>query len=98
MNKRGLIGTIVIVGILLVAGFFWFVGEYNSEEEVECVKIQTTCCPCNMGGEEKCVLENEVDDYSVNLSECPENQFCMAMFNCKIESCEYINGECVGVK
>ncbi len=97
MNKRGLIGTIVIMGILVVAGFFWFVEEYNSEEEIKCVKIRTTCCPCNMGGVEKCVLENETEKYEINLSECPEDKVCMAMFNCQIESCEYVDGKCVAV-
>ena len=97
-RKKGLIGTIVLIGILLVVGFFWFVEEVgDGENEVECVNVQTTCCPCSMGGEEKCVLANEVDKYETNLSECPENQFCIAMFNCQIESCEYIDGECVAV-
>ncbi|MFH1291263.1 MAG: hypothetical protein ABIH79_01775 [archaeon] len=96
MDKKGLIGMIVIAGILLVVGFFWFVGETNlNEESIECVKIQTTCCPCNMGGEEQCVLASEVTKYKENLSECLENGVCIAMFNCQIESCEYVDGECV---
>ncbi|MDH3352977.1 MAG: hypothetical protein OEL87_00840 [Nanoarchaeota archaeon] len=100
MNKRGLFGTITIVGILLVVGFFWFVAQYNSQDKIDsvkCVKVQTTCCPCNMGGQEKCVLESEARDYEINSSECLENKACVAMFNCQIESCEYIDGECVAV-
>ena len=99
MNKKGLIGTVLVVGVLLVVGFFWFVGETDFDEEVErkmeCVKVRTTCCPCNMGGEEKCVLANEVGEYEANLSECPENPVCIALYGCQIESCEYVEGECI---
>ena len=87
---------IILAGLLLVVRFFWFVEETNlNEESIKCVKIQTTCCPCNMGGEEQCVLVSEAEDYSANLSECSENGICVAMFNCKIESCEYVDGGCV---
>ncbi len=106
MDKNGLIGMIIVGGVLLVLGFFWFVGapnghdpagpEWKSEEEdVKCIKVQTTCCPCNMGGQEKCVLESEVEKYEMNLSECSENLVCIALYACQIESCEYIEGGCV---
>ena len=97
MKKRVLIVAIVVLVILFVTGFFWFIVGNNSEEEVSCIKIQTSCCPCNMGGQEKCVSETEVDKYKINLSDCPEHQSCIAMFNCQIESCEYIDGECVAI-
>ncbi len=97
MNKRGLILGVIIIGILLVVGFFWFVDEWNSgEDKGECVKVKTTCCPCNMGGKEKCVLVSEAERYKNNLSECSEGLICAAVYNCKIESCEYVEGECVG--
>ena len=35
MNKRGLLGLIIVMGVLLVVGFFWFVGEWNSDEKDE---------------------------------------------------------------
>ncbi|MEA3248323.1 MAG: hypothetical protein U9Q73_01315 [Nanoarchaeota archaeon] len=101
MNKTGLIGMMIIAGILLVVGFFWFVGErgFGEEEENEiggeCVKVRTTCCHCNMGGVEKCVLESEVEEYEANLSECSKNPVCTALYACQIESCEYFDGECV---
>jgi len=97
MNKRDLIGLVIIVGILLVMGFFWFI-EWDDEKDlgdVECVKVQTSCCPCNMGGEEKCVLESEIKEYEEKLLKCSEGLICAAVFNCAIESCEYIGGECV---
>ena len=94
MDKKGIIGIIILVGIVLVVGFFWFVGEMNGEK---CVKVQTTCCPCNMGGEEICVLKSEVEDYEMNSSECSPTVLCSAVFSCEIESCEYAGGECIAV-
>ena len=96
MDKRGLIGLIIVVGVLLVVGFVWFVGELGGDVEEECVKVQTTCCSCNMGGSEKCVLVSEVDEYRKNLFECSDSMLCAAVYNCEIESCEYVDGECVG--
>jgi len=93
MDKKGLVGLIVVVGILLVVGFVWFVFQVGGEG---CVNVRTSCCPCNMGGTEKCVLASEVGEYEKNLSECSENMLCSAVYNCKIESCEYVDGECVG--
>ncbi|MCK5320984.1 hypothetical protein KAJ38_00215 [Candidatus Pacearchaeota archaeon] len=96
MDKKGFVGLIVVLGVLLVVGFFWFIGEKGfNEENVECVKVRTTCCPCNMGGKEKCVLASEVKEYEVNLSECPEDLVCLAVYSCEIESCGYIDGKCV---
>ena len=113
MNKKGVLIEIIVVGVLLVVGFFWFTYQSGLEnglkneslsdvlkEKVdeyleECVKVQTTCCPCNMGGVEKCVLKSEVEEYEIDPSDCSENLFCTAMFNCQIESCEYIDGDCV---
>ena len=106
MGKNGLVGLVVVLGVSLVVGFFLFVGAPNGSdsagpewdggrEEVECVKVRTTCCPCNMGGKEKCVLASEVEKYEVSLSECPEDLVCLAVYGCEIESCEYVDGKCV---
>ena len=87
MNKRGLLGTVVAVGVLLVVGFFWFVGEMNGAECSDCVKVQVGCCPCNMGGVEKCVPKSEEAEYLDRLENCSEQTICAAVFNCEIESC-----------
>jgi hypothetical protein len=116
MNKKGIVVEIVIIGILLVVGFFWFTRESGLENgldnetlgeavndklrdytEGECIKVQTTCCPCNMGGKEECVLKDKADEYKINPSECSENLVCAAMYNCQIESCEYVDGKCIAV-
>ena len=83
MNKKGLIGMIVIVGFLLIGGFFWFVGEWNSEEEIKCVPA--SCCHAI-----ECVLKNEAP----NCSETMCSMVCSGPLDCGAGSCEYINGEC----
>jgi hypothetical protein len=95
----------LVFGILvlgLAVGFFWLDEEIEeeastNESEVECVKIRTSCCPCNMGGKEACVLASEVEEYEEKLSECSEGLICAAVYNCEIESCGYVEGECVAV-
>ena len=93
MNKNGFFTGLIILVVLLAVGFFWFTSQMDGDEE--CVKVQTTCCSCNMGGSEECVLASEVGEYEMNLSECSPTVLCSAVFNCDIESCEYVDGECV---
>lgn len=84
--------TLLLIFLTLVIFFCIGLGD---NDEGECVKIQTTCCGCNMGGEEKCVLKDEVGDYEKNLSGCSPTVLCSAVFNCEINSCEYVGEECV---
>ncbi|MFH0808830.1 MAG: hypothetical protein V1888_04425 [archaeon] len=103
MDKKGLVG-LVVVGILLVVGFFWFVGEKGRDEvdevfceiDDDCVKVQVGCCPCNMGGAESCVNREFELGYSDALSECSATTICAAVFSCEIESCGCVEGVCVG--
>jgi len=104
MNNRGLVGMIVIIGVVLVIGFFWFVGEMNEEVEEDvrcevdsdCVKVLTGCCACNMGGVEKCVARSFEDDYLSRLDNCSATTICAAFDNCVIESCGCVEGRCAG--
>jgi len=104
MNKKGFVGAVVVMGVLLVVGFFWFIGERDSGEvdelvceiDDDCVKVQVGCCPCNMGGEEKCVNRKFEQSYSDALKNCSELMICAAVFSCEIESCGCVEGVCVG--
>lgn len=87
MNKRGLIGTIVILGVLLVVGFFWFVGEQNRKEEIQCVPA--SCCHAT-----ECVLVNEAP----NCSGIMCSMVCSGPLDCGVGRCKYIDGECKVVK
>jgi len=85
MNKRGMIGTIAIVGILLVVGFFWFVGEMNSDMDIEgCVKA--SCCHSA-----ECVWESEAPGCS-DVG-CTENCEPGTM-DCGAGECGVVDGEC----
>ena len=83
MNKKGLIGTIIILGVLLVVGFFWFAGEWNGEEKIKCVPA--SCCHAT-----ECVLENEAP----NCNEIMCSMVCSGPLDCGAGRCEYIDGEC----
>ena len=94
---------IVIVLVVLVVGFFWFVGEMDSfEDEVECrvdedcVKVQVGCCGCNMGGVEKCVAKSFEGNYLADIENCSDMTICAAVDNCEIESCGCVDGRCIG--
>ena len=95
---------VVVVGILLVVGFFWFVGERGFDEgsevfcevDSDCVKVQVGCCPCNMGGEERCVNKEFEQGYSDSLENCSAMTTCAAVFSCEIEDCGCVEGVCVG--
>ena len=107
-NKRGLLGLIIIVVVLVVGGFFLFWDAnkneflygnetFNCAEDSDCVLMQTTCCPCESGGVEKCVSKSEVGDYEEKLLECPADLICAEIYNCKIESCSCVDGNCTEV-
>ena len=65
---------------------------YSAED---CVKIQVTCCPCNMGGKEKCVPRDKVNLYKDKLKQCPKDLTCIALFNCKNFECKCENNKCI---
>ena len=99
MDKRVLIKRIALI-LAFLAFVFLFIKIYSSIVNdiekcpgKECVKVQTTCCPCNMGGKEKCVKKSEVEDYRKKLENCSEGLICPAVYNCNIESCNETKGE-----
>ncbi len=60
----------------------------------DCVKVQTGCCSCSMGGQEKCVPVSEQGKYNEILRKCNPRTMCTAMYACNIESCRCINDKC----
>ncbi len=90
MNKKGLIGLIVVAIILLVVGFFWFVAQHDSlktENKIKC--IPAGCCHST-----KCVLKNE----SPNCSETLCTMNCVPhTLDCGQGSCKYIKGKCEAI-
>ncbi|MBS3073416.1 hypothetical protein J4465_01295 [Candidatus Pacearchaeota archaeon] len=98
---------ILILSVLIILGLASFFlisnlrninqGLAGCTQDSDCVKVQTSCCPCNMGGQEKCVRYNILKNYQDNLNACPsqEKLVCLALYNCEITSCGCINGTCV---
>ena len=74
---------IVVVLILLVVGFFWFVGKMDNGSE-DCVPA--SCCHAT-----ECVLESDAPNCSGVLCsmECRGGTM-----DCGQARCEYIDGEC----
>lgn len=78
MNKKGLVGVFVIVGFLLVVGFFWFAGEVDKDEILKsCVKA--SCCHAK-----SCVWE----------SEAPDCRKILCTMSCEPETMDCGAGEC----
>ncbi len=92
----------IISLIILIVIAIYFIADKKIEESSECqtdsdcVKVQTTCCSCNSGGEEKCVAKKEVEYHERQLENCSKDSFCISMYACNIKSCGCINGECIG--
>jgi hypothetical protein len=95
--------TLTIAFIIIVLAIIFFVitsfpekGEIiECEMNDDCMKVQTTCCPCEMGGIEKCVPRAQAKIYKP--SDCPEHPVCIAQYNCDVERCSCIDGECTEI-
>jgi len=83
---------IFLLAVLLILCSGCIQQQQQCQKNEDCVKVQTTCCSCNMGGEEKCVLKSNSSLYMPN--NCQKDVMCLAMFNCKIKSCSCIQGSC----
>ena len=92
-----LVSILVVLGLIVISmAMFSDVEKQDNgcSQDSDCVKVQTTCCPCSMGGVEKCVPGERADEIRINKSECPENQICTAMYNCNENPCGCENGNC----
>lgn len=109
-RKKVVLGVVslLIIAIVLWAVFF-SIGLFKRDEiregnrivcekDAECVKVQTTCCPCNMGGKEACVTSAEAEVIKKSLENCPKDAVCMAMYACNIDFCSCVNGNCTEIR
>ncbi len=90
--------AIILMAVLVVAfgvGLY-FVSNAQCMSDTACIKVQTTCCPCSAGGQEKCVGEKEAEQIKAKLKEeCQANQICPMVYNCKEITCGCKNTKCV---
>ena len=101
MKKSIVIGWLMLIVILaLVLTVFLTlkfskIPDKNCNVDSDCVKMQTTCCSCNMGGEEKCAGKIDIEKYKEELKTCGKNLMCIAVYNCKVNSCACVNNTCI---
>lgn len=67
---------------------------YYCESDADCVKVQTTCCPCSMGGKEECA--NKAHSDSLKPRNCRKDIACVALYACSIGECKCVKNKCVG--
>jgi len=103
MNKEVKIMLIIftIVLVILIGIFIFNFDNAEGKEcdvDSDCVKVQTTCCSCSMGGEEKCVSKDRVEFYEKKLAEECDVEggiICPAVYNCQDDLvCKCNNGKC----
>lgn len=106
MDKRGFLVAIAIIAvIILTIGFFIFQYVKNSSNllnisnttcssQDDCVKVQTTCCPCSDGGQEGCVPKSKVKYYLDLRNNCSKELACATIYNCKNLSCGCVGEKC----
>ncbi len=103
MNKR--IVITIVLGVIVLGVLIYAVNYHNKSSSNEsnnttclinadCVKQQTTCCSCSMGGEEQCMSQAEALMKQEELPNCPVTA-CIAMYACQDLKCGCINGKCM---
>ncbi|MFC1686064.1 hypothetical protein ACFLZZ_03525 [Nanoarchaeota archaeon] len=99
MRIKGLI--LIIFAIITIISVVGIIKEYNTEKQCEvnadCIKVKTTCCPCEAGGQEACIPAIDKEAFEKELSEecnTEEQRACKNLYGCKIESCSCVKGAC----
>ncbi len=101
MKHKKIIFITLAILFLAIGLFITFnISDENSEcsKDSECVLQQVSCCPCSMGGIEKCIPKEKVSFYQEKLKNCPKDIVCPAVYNCRNISCECSNGNCTESK
>jgi len=102
MNKKGLVVEIVIIGILLVVGFFWFTRESGLGNGLENETLDDAldeylgeeCVPASCCHATECVLKSKAPNCDGMMC----SMVCSGPLDCGAGSCKYIDGECEVVK
>jgi hypothetical protein len=104
MKKKTIYASIIIISaILILSSVLLFKSKEGTIspdspsciKDTDCIKVQTSCCSCNMGGEEKCILISEKQKYNEMLEKCTARTICTAMYACREFSCKCVQGKCV---
>lgn len=102
-NKVILIIALILVILLIIFAAYKIIfnaHEPNNQDnqnslsctkDSDCVKQQTSCCPCNAGGKEVCMNK----DTKLSLICPPSNELiCPQVYSCREISCICVEGKC----
>lgn len=101
-NENGSYGMCTLANGQVCEEWAYFRGECGNSNlsedsctvDTDCVKVQTGCCGCNMGGQEKCLNKPSVVFYQEKLKNCSKTTICPAVYGCNSDKCSCINGKC----
>lgn len=103
IHNKKILFVIIVLLIILFLLIICFLNKKQAEVAVkecfsdsDCVKQRVTCCPCQMGGKEICMSEQNATYWKTNLiQECSQDSGCIAQYNCNDAGCACKNGKCV---
>lgn len=101
MIKKILLSILLFTMLLLIINGQQGCQQAECFSDDDCVKVQTTCCSCNMGGQELCMSKVMASIYKQKLEqECPKDEplICPAVYNCQIEKCVCVRGVCKAIE
>lgn len=88
-----LIIAISLAVVLLAVKFSIDFIEKRAAEK--CVLQQVTCCPCEMGGKQECMTNEQAGIIQEKLAaECQKDRVCIAMYACEDIKCGYESEVC----
>ena len=99
-NKKVFV-IIAIIAILLVL-IIIFIPKQNNNNNIEkecssdsdCILQETSCCNCNMGGEQVCMSKKNASIIQEKLKNCEKNIMCIALYNCRQAKCGCVDNKC----
>lgn len=93
--------AMLLIIVLILMSFYSSKNSGNSpasnscSSDADCMKISSTCCPCNDGGKDVCVSRENATIIKNNLEKCDTaNLICAAIYNCNSNQCSCIEGKC----
>ncbi|MBS3090429.1 hypothetical protein J4433_01525 [Candidatus Pacearchaeota archaeon] len=97
-KAAGIIALFLVVVLAVFSNRTFNQNKSGSAEcvtDADCVKVQTTCCSCAMGGKEVCA--GKIQAENLTAKNCPSDLMCIAMYACQIKSCSCVQGKCEAV-
>jgi len=90
MNKKGILKLMILIVVLLVVGFFWFIGNRFSRD----VSSEEICVPASCCHPTECVLESEAPNCTnmICTTECKPGTL-----DCGQGHCEFVDGKCEAI-